>query len=211
MDYISILNDDSFFVHPRDKQASGRGSVLGKEMYSHQAGITKVDEATRILQDLFHGENDVSFSSCIFIPRSLPIECKACRVMPDSYQGLVAHCKQWSHRQNVDEARGRQVPAEFVDPRNTESYQYQLLSVFGKVMALKTFEFKFIASLHATSMNQDGIDNLMCHHQYVFNRLSEAPRLDDALDWREYMCCRQSPSREISTEDMHRINSRRFS
>jgi hypothetical protein len=75
-------------------------------------------------------ENDDPYdpitSSSICVPRALPIECQACRVMLDSYPALIAH---WSHRQNMDEARGRLVPEEFVDPRNTESYDDDRLTL----------------------------------------------------------------------------------
>ena len=72
----------------------------------------------------------------------------------------------------MDEARGRRVPEEFVDPRNHTDH-YQLLSVFGKVMALKTFKYKFIDFLHAISMDQDGIDDLLSHQQYVLDQILE--------------------------------------
>ena len=48
----------------------------------------------------------------------------------------------------MDEIDGRRVLEEFVDPRNTQSY-LDHLSVFGKVMALKTFEHKFVALFRA--------------------------------------------------------------
>ena len=68
-------------------------------------------------------------------------------------------------------------------------------------MALKTFEYKFIAFLHATSVDQDGIDNLMRHQQHVLDRISEAPRLVDVLD-REYLLSTVTSHKE-STGDMH--------
>jgi hypothetical protein len=40
-------------------------------------------------------------------------------------------------------------------------------------MALKTFERKFIAFLHATSLDQDGIDSLIRQRQSVFNQMAE--------------------------------------
>jgi hypothetical protein len=123
----------SCFVLPRDKEARGRGLVLAHTM--------RFEQTTGILQDVFHGENE-----------------PACRVMLDSYLALASHCKQPSHRQNM-ERHDRRVPEEFVDPRNTQSY-HEDLSVFRKVMALITFRYKFIAFLRAT-MDQDGVDDLM--------------------------------------------------
>jgi hypothetical protein len=161
-------DDDVFFVHPRDKQARGRGLVLEASRF-----CSRFDQTTGILKDCFHhAENDEERS--VWIPRALPIECKACRVMLDSYPALVAHCKEWSHRQNVDEACGRRVPEEFVDPRNTQPY-HDHLSVFQKVMALKTFEHKFIAFHHATTIDQDGIDIWISHRQSVLNVPSVDP------------------------------------
>jgi hypothetical protein len=111
-------DDRSFFVHPRDKQARGRGLVLAREdPWGHQDGISIFAQETGILKDYFRHEHG---GSGRFIPRASPIECKACRVMLDSYPALVSHCKRWSHRQNVDERFGRRVPDEFVDPRNTQ-------------------------------------------------------------------------------------------
>jgi hypothetical protein len=182
-------DDHSFFVHPRDKEARGRGLVLANEPYSSSPpGIPTFDHTNGILKDLFHGENEVGEGvNChchpsIYIPRALLIECKACRVMLDSYPALVSHCKEWSHMQNVDEKDGLRVPEEFVDPRNTQSY-HQHLSVFQKVMALKTFEHKFIAFLHAP-LDQDGIINLMSHRRWVLERMWVDPDLDDA-DWED--------------------------
>ena len=86
--------------------------------------------------------------------------------MLDTYPALVSHCKQWSHRQNMDETQGRRVPEEFVDPRNKQSYQR--LSVFHKVMALKTFEHNVIAFLRAP-MDQDGIDRMISNREWVLN------------------------------------------
>ena len=162
-------DDDSFFVHLRDKEARGRGLHLAERV------LTRFDQTTGILEDHFCGE------TCVFIPRALPIECKACRVMLDSYPALVAHCKQWSHRQNMDDTHGRRVPEEFVDPRNTESY-HELLSVFGKVMALKTFEHKFNYFLRATIMDQNGIDRLMILQQWSLYRIAVDPEFDDEED-----------------------------
>jgi hypothetical protein len=168
-------DDRSFFVHPRDEEAGGRGLVLAHPM--------SFDQTDGILKDLFHGDNEVAVERSprsIFIPRALPIECKACRVMLDSYPALFAHCEQWSHRQNMDEARGRRVPEVFVDPRNTQYYD-QHLSVFRKVMALKTFEHRFIDFLHAP-LNQDGLDNLTWHRLWVLRIMrimSADPRYED--------------------------------
>jgi hypothetical protein len=142
-------DDDSFFVHPRcDKEARGRGLVLARRARCFSHVMSTFDQTTGILEDLFYGETSGlnEIESCltgVCIPRALPIECKACRVMLDSYPALVSHCKQWSHRQNMDGTHGKQVPEEFVDPRNTQAY-HQHLSVFRKVMALKTFECRFI-------------------------------------------------------------------
>jgi hypothetical protein len=58
-----------------------------------------------------------------------------------------------------------------VDPRNTESY-HQLASVFQKVMALKTFEHKFITILHAP-LDQDSIDKMMGLGQWALNIRSD--------------------------------------
>ena len=74
------------------------------------------------------------------------------------------------------ESCGQRVPEEFVDPRNQTDH-YQLLSVFRKVMALKTFEHKFIDFLRAP-MDQDGIDKIIRLRQWIL----EDPRLDDT-DW----------------------------
>jgi hypothetical protein len=173
----------SLFVHPRDKEARGRGLVL-----AHRPGNSMFDPTTGILQDLFRDENEAyrdEYGSyqphppCIYIPRALPIECKACRVMLDSYPALVSHCKQWSHRQNMDETHDKRVPEEFVDPRCMPSYEQ--LSVFGKVMALKTFEHKFIAFLHAP-LDQQGIANFRRVQQYVLERMVDDPYLDDVED-----------------------------
>lgn len=164
--------DDSFFVHPSDYEARGRGLVLAKE----SGGSTSFDQTTGILNDRFHDENEGSSSSYTFIPRGLPIECKACRVMLDSYPALVAHCKQWSHRQNMDEARGRRVPDEFVDPRNTESY-HQLPSVFRKVMALKTFEYKYTTFLRAP-LDQAGIDGMLRLRQLAVSNIPDMYRFE---------------------------------
>jgi hypothetical protein len=168
-------DDHSFFVHPRDKEARGRGLFLPKHV---KPWICKsmFDQTTGILKDLFHSENEVlvglnPFRPCIYIPRALPIECKACRVMLDSYPALVSHCKQWSHNQNMDEINGDRVPEEFVDPRNTQSY-HQHLSVFRKVMALKTFECKFIDFLHAP-LDQDGIDTMTRLQHIVLENVVE--------------------------------------
>ena len=159
-------DDDSFYVHPRDKQARGRGLVLA-ERETLPNGKVKFDQTTGILQDRFYGENESLLQRRpIYIPRALPIECKACRVMLDTYPALVSHCKQWSHRQNMDETQGRRVPEEFVDPRNKQSYQR--LSVFHKVMALKTFEHNVIAFLRAP-MDQDGIDRMISNREWVLN------------------------------------------
>jgi hypothetical protein len=177
----------SFFVHPRDKEARGCGLVLANcESWPRESMF---NQTTGILVDLFHDENEVHddghgipANRCIYIPRALPIECKACRVMLDSYPALVSHCKQWSHRQNMDE-RGthadQRVPEEFVDPRYMPSYEQ--LSVFGKVRALKTFEHKFIAFLHAP-LDQDGIANFRYIQQYVLERMVDDPYLDDVED-----------------------------
>ena len=59
----------------------------------------------------------------------------------------------------MNKACGRQVPEEFVDPQNAQSY-HKVLSVFNKGMALKTFEHKCIAVLRAPTRDQDGIDML---------------------------------------------------
>jgi hypothetical protein len=69
------------------------------------------------------------------------------------------------------ESHDKRVPEEFVDPRNTQSY-HQHLSVFRKVMALKTFECNFIDFLHAP-MDQGGIDEMMRIHQWVLHHTSE--------------------------------------
>ena len=52
-------DDDSFFVHPRDRQARGRGLVLGSEWSQ-----VRFDQTNGILQDRFHGENES-------VPRSI--------------------------------------------------------------------------------------------------------------------------------------------
>jgi hypothetical protein len=181
-------DDHSFFVHPRDKEARGRGLVLAKESRNLSPGKSMFDQRTGILKDLFHGENEVLGAAhsppppCVYIPRALPIECKACRVMLDSYPALVSHCKQWSHKQNMDEINGDRVPEEFVDPRYTQSY-HQHLSVFRKVMALKTFECNFIAFLHAP-LNQDDIDHLMGFNLLVEleNMLSTRITIEEAKE-----------------------------
>ena len=103
--------------------------------------------------------------------------------MLDSSPAAVAHCKQWSHRQNADEIDGRRVPEEFVDPRNTQFCHDRSLSVFGKVMALKTFEHKLITFLHAP-VDQAEIDSLMRHRQWALRRVSRDPTLVD-MDWGE--------------------------
>jgi hypothetical protein len=77
----------------------------------------------------------------------------------------------------MDEQHGRRVPEEFVDPRSMQSYRF--LSVFQKVMALKTFEHKFIAFVHAP-MDQDGIDKLTSHMDWILGASDNDPRLDDA-------------------------------
>jgi hypothetical protein len=46
-------------------------------------------------------------------------------------------------------------------------------------MALKTFEYKFIAFLQAP-LNQDDIANFMSHQQWVLERMSVDSYLDDA-------------------------------
>jgi hypothetical protein len=174
----------SFFVHPPDKEARGRGLVLAKKVRS--LPLVMFDQTTGILKDMFDGENEVvvepsghvNHPPCFHIPRALPIECKACRGMLDSYPALVAHCKQWSHRQNMDETHGLRVPEDFVDPRNQTDH-CQLLSVFRKVMALKTFEYKFIAFLKAP-LKQDDIANFMSHQRWVLERMSVDSYLDDA-------------------------------
>lgn len=43
-------------------------------------------------------------------------------------------------------------------------------------MAFKTFEYKFIAFLHAPK-DQDGIDNLISHRQSVLKSMLSDPRL----------------------------------
>jgi hypothetical protein len=174
-------DDHCFFVHPRDKQARGRGLVLVNQKCVK--GALRFDQTTGILMDCFIGENDDLYtSSCIYIPRALPIECTACRAMLDSYPALVAHCKQWSHMQKVAETYGRRVPEEFEAPRNMPSYHDEQLSVFGKVMALKTFEHKFITFLHDSLLDQDGIDNLTNFHGNVLDRLWEVHYLYNMLD-----------------------------
>jgi hypothetical protein len=49
------------------------------------------------------------------------------------------------------------------------------------VMALKTFERKFMDLLHAP-LDEDDIDNLMTHQQHVLARMSRDPHFDDAED-----------------------------
>ena len=75
----------------------------------------------------------------------------------------------------MDEARGRRVPEGYVDPRNTQSYHY--VSVFQKVMALKTFEHKVIAFLRGPVLDQDGIDRMIHNREWVLN-LPYAPNMD---------------------------------
>jgi hypothetical protein len=153
-----------------------QGLVLAREdPWGHSDGLSLFHRTTGILKDLFRDENDDSTmsSSWIFIPRPSPIECKACRgVMLDSYPALVSHCEHWSHRQKMDEEHDQRVPEAFVDPRNTKSYHQHSLSLFQKVMALKTFEYKFIALLHAP-VDLDGIDNLMGHRGRVLHIMAE--------------------------------------
>jgi hypothetical protein len=182
-------DDHCFFVHPRDKQARGRGLVLVNQKCVK--GALRFDQTTGILMDCFIGENDDCgdydnhddhMSSCVYIPRASPIECTACRAMLDSYPALVAHCKQWSHMQNEAERHGRRVPEEFEDPRDMPSYHDEHFSVFGKVMALKTFEHKFIAFLHDSLLDQDGIDNLTAYHENVLDRMSGDQNLHN-MDW----------------------------
>jgi hypothetical protein len=84
--------------------------------------------------------------------------------------------------QKVAETYGRRVPEEFEDPRNMPSYHDEQLSVFGKVMALKTFEYKFITFLHDSLLDQDGIDNLTAYHENVLDRLWEFHYLYNVLD-----------------------------
>ncbi len=72
--------------------------------------------------------------------------------------------------QNMDETRGRRVPEEFVNPRNTQSYPH--LSVFQKVMTLKTFEHKVITFLHNAPLDQDGIDSLVDLRQWFLDAMS---------------------------------------
>jgi hypothetical protein len=79
------------------------------------------------------------------------------------------------------ESHDKRMPEEFVDPRNTQSY-HQHLSVFRKVMALKTFECNFIDFLHVP-MDQGGIDEMMRIHQWVLYRMSEEyAHVDDVED-----------------------------
>jgi hypothetical protein len=182
-----IRDGSSFFVHPRDLEARGRGLVLAQN-YESWRGKSIFNQTTGILKDLFHNENEVHHDErgehddppgCIHITRALPIECKACRVMLDSYPALVSHCKQWSHRQNMDETHDQRVPEEFVDPRCMPSYEQ--LSVFGKAMALKTFEHKFIAFLHAP-LDQDDIDNFTDIQQNILECMEDDSDIDNAED-----------------------------
>jgi hypothetical protein len=55
------------------------------------------------------------------------------------------------------------------------------LSVFQKVMALKTFEHNFSAFLHAP-MDQDGIDKLISLRQTIVQHMSDDSRLVD-VNW----------------------------
>ena len=173
-------DDDSFFVHPQDRKARGCGLVLESDWFQ-----IRFNQTTGILQDRFYGENEsVPPRLIYYIPRALPIECKACRVMLETYPALVSHCKQWSHRQNMDETQGRRVPEEFVDPRNTQSYHN--LSIFHKVMALKTFEHKVIAFLRAP-MDQDGIDKLMSNRRSILHFMYQDSVLHDMGDWEDLL------------------------
>jgi hypothetical protein len=80
----------------------------------------------------------------------------------------------------MEETHGRRVPEEFVDPRNIPSY-YGDLSVYKKAMALKTFGYKFIAFLRAP-LDHDEIAHFTGIQQYVLERISNDPYLDDAED-----------------------------
>ena len=196
-------DDDSFFVHPQDRKARGCGLVLESDWFQ-----IRFNQTTGILQDRFYGENEsVPPRLIYYIPRALPIECKACRVMLETYPALVAHCKQWSHRQNMDETQGRRVPEEFVDPRNMQSYQR--LSVFHKVMALKTFEHKVITFLRAP-MDQDGIDRLTRNREWVLDAMYQDPALyymnwDDMLSTAPTLGKVWEASIELFLEDFYNV------
>ena len=64
----ALARDDSFSIHPRDRQARGRSRLV------------------------------MSKGTSNIIPRALPVECNAYGVMLDSNSALIAHCNQWSHR-----------------------------------------------------------------------------------------------------------------
>ena len=53
-------------------------------------------------------------------------------------------------------------------------------------MALKTFEYNFIAFLHAPVMDQDGIDKLIVNREWVVNAMHADRRFEDDEDW-EYL------------------------
>ena len=68
-------DDDSFYVHPRDKQARGCGLVLAGEWCQ-----VRFDQTTGILYGVFHDEDEVRLIRMpsvpprpIYIPRALPI------------------------------------------------------------------------------------------------------------------------------------------
>jgi hypothetical protein len=80
----------------------------------------------------------------------------------------------------VDETRDQRVPEEFVDPRYMPSYEQ--LSVFGKVMAVKTFEHKFIAFLHNAPPDQVCIGNFTDIQQNILERMEDDSDIDDGED-----------------------------
>jgi hypothetical protein len=84
-----IRDGSSFFVHPNDAEARGRGLVLAKHTQC-PFGKSTFDQTTGILKDVFHDENGEHNDppEYISIPRTLPIECEACRVMLDSYSSV---------------------------------------------------------------------------------------------------------------------------
>lgn len=119
------------------------------------------DQVTGSLKDRF--VNSIELNGVLeyrWVERPLPVECSKCGTSHGTYPAFVAHCMQWSHRQNY----GPRVPDEFVDPRNLPDYER--LTIFQKLNAMKKYTRMFISSL----------------------RLPMEPHAKAAMEMRRYRC-----------------------
>jgi hypothetical protein len=163
-----VRDDFSYFVHEDDEPAHAVGPGTELFLARQIEPIMQKDlyfaKATGALFDRFSD----GLENYTFLVRPLPIVCEACVSTFWSYRELVTHCKQWSHRQNMDEMKGRRVPYRFVDPRNKPDYIS--FSSYKKVVALKLFEYRFVNFLHEPD-DEAGRDNLTHRRQQMTSRL----------------------------------------